>query len=214
MVELKKTSIIRSKRVRPCPFGLPIPEACANAGKSVERMVPIEDDIATEKANRLIYVYYKDCENCPFADKIIETKQSVDCDFGDTGQGQKSPSFQGSPLYPQTFSGIGLSGLYAHPLGYYADNNNSRNLFFGLFSLLGHANVEDMIKLADEYDNNGDRDRSDILDALLEKLSNIKNNHPETFEKISKYLSEIKHKDEQNKVDNNLLIELIESKLI
>jgi hypothetical protein len=63
----------------------------------------------------------------------------VNCDFGDAAAGLGAPAFTGSPLYSQTFSGIGLDGLYAFPMGFYADNNESRNLFQGLFSLLGAA---------------------------------------------------------------------------
>jgi hypothetical protein len=206
----KKTAVIRGKDVRKCPFGLPIPQACLNAGNSVHRMAPSEDEESIKKANRLVYSFHKDCTECPFADKVLKNHQMVDCDFGDTGEGQTDPNFVGSPLYPQTFHGTGLSGLYGYPLGFYADNNESRNIFFGLFSLLGSANVEEMIKLADEYDR-CKSNKVDILDTLLNKISDIKSAHPETFEKIEKYLSEYRQKYEDNRSDTGLLWDLTDA---
>jgi hypothetical protein len=74
-----------------------------------------------------------------YAMNIIKRLKAVNCDFGDVGQGRHMPAIEGSPLYAQTFGGIGLDGLYAFPLGFYADNNESRNLFQGLFSLVGSS---------------------------------------------------------------------------
>jgi len=206
-----KKATIRGKNVRACPFGLPIPEACENAGKSIIRMAPIEDEKELEevgKANRLVYAYHKECRNCPYADKILEEHGKVDCDFGDTAAGKRVPAFKGSPLYPQTFHGIGLDGLYGYPLGFYADNNESRNLFFGLFSLLGFSTVEELIKLGDKYDKAGDEEKADILDSLLEKLSRVKAEYADTFDKIEKYLAEYRQKYEDKRADTGLLWEL------
>lgn len=210
-----KTAVIRGNNIRPCPFGLPVPQACMNAGKSVERMAPMEDeeepDKSVGKANRVVYAYYKDCTECPFADKVVESKEAVDCDFGDTGEGQSDAPFRGSPLYPQTFHGLGLSGLYGYPLGFYSDNNHSRNLFFGLFSLLGSANTEELIKLADTYDECEEKGKADILDGLLNKLSELRGKDPETFEKIEKYLSEYRKTYENNRADTGLMWELTDA---
>jgi len=210
----KKLAIIRGDEIRGCPFGLPIVDACENAGKSVDRMAPLtnieeegqRDNVA--KANRLVYAYHKDGKTCPYADKILKSHNKVDCDFGDTGAGQHSTSFRGSPLYPQTFQGIGLDGLYGYPLGFYADNNESRNLFFGLFSLLGFSRPEELIKLADKYDESGEDEKADILDKLLRKLQSTKENHKETFAKIEKYLEDYRDKYEKERTDTGLLWEL------
>ncbi len=137
---MKKCGFIKKDK---CPFGLPITEACKNAGDSVLRMVPLdsieESAVAKfEKANKRVYIYHKSCDKCIYAVNIIESKGSVNCNFEDTAQGAgMSASFEGSPMYAQSFSN--LQGLYAHPLGYYADNNASRNLFMGLFSLVGNS---------------------------------------------------------------------------
>lgn len=213
-----KEANIRGLNVRSCPFGLPIPEACNNAGDSVKRMAPIdidkdpeiekEEDRDLAKANRLVYAYHKECKKCPYADKILEEQKKVDCDFGDTAEGFGSAPFIGSPLYPQTFSGIGLDGLYGYPLGFYADNNESRNLFFGLFSMLGFAKIEDLVKLGDDYDKCGEEDKADLMDKLLNKLQIIKNQYKDEFEKIEDYLAEYRQKYENKRADSGLLWQL------
>jgi hypothetical protein len=76
----------------------------------------------------------------------MENNDAVNCDFGDSAAGMHSPAFIGSPLYAQSFAGHGLDGLYAFPLGFYTDNSASRNLFQGLFSLVGTNVIKDIIK--------------------------------------------------------------------
>jgi hypothetical protein len=140
---MKKHCWIRGdEKEKKCPFGLPITLACNNAGNSVTHMCPLEavsDDRvkAIINANKRVYLYMKTGDRCLYAHNIMDKVQAVNCDFGDVGAGMDTPAFSGSPLYAQTFSGVGLDGLYAFPLGFYGDNNSSRNLFQGLFSLLG-----------------------------------------------------------------------------
>lgn len=213
----KKLAIIRGDDIRKCPFGLPIIGACKNAGKSVDRMAPLlyikeEGKVdSTSRANNLVYAYHKDGTQCHYADKVLENHDKVDCDFGDTGQGQKSNVFRGSPLYPHTFRGMGLSGLYGYPLGFYADNNESRNMFFGLFSLLGFSRVDDLIKLANKYDKSGDSDKADIMDKLLSKLQDNKDKDEEAFLKIEKYLDSQREKYNKTRMDTGFLRELSDS---
>src|SRR5574337_1064434 len=189
-----KLAIIRGNSGRPCPFSLSIPSACKHAGNSVSRMAPLDEKNAKEDnskladANKLIYAYQKENKSCIYADKILENNDKVDCDYGDNGQGLHGANFRASPLYPQTFHGLMLDGLYGFPLGFYADNQESRNLFLGLYSLLGHNTREEIIKLADEYDKSGDIERAKVLDDLLEKLSKLKENNKEIFDKIENYL--------------------------
>lgn len=206
-----KEAVIRGEDVRKCPFRLPIPEACENAGDSVERMAPIdenEEDDSLGKANRLVYAYSKKCKQCPYADKILEKHKKVDCDFGDTASGRRVPSFKGSPLYPQTFQGIGLDGLYGYPLGFYADNNESRNLFFGLFSFLGSTSVEELIKLAEKYDDCDEEEKADIVDGLLKKLQNIREEYGEVFDRLVDHIKEYRDKYEEDRHDTGLLYDL------
>ncbi len=150
---MRKTCWIRgADKSKRCPFGLPITLACNNAGDSVTHMCPLES-VPEEKrervalADRRVYLYHKTGHRCLYAVNVMDEAQAVNCDFGDVGQGMQGPAFAGSPLYTQTFSGVGLDGLYAFPMGFYADNNESRNLFQGLFSLLG-AHAPAIVKVA------------------------------------------------------------------
>ena len=218
MSKKTKLAVIRDNDLRGCPFGLPIIEACQNAGDAIHRMAPLdaakEDDKREriKKANALVYIHHKTGKKCPYADKILEEHKKVDCDFGDTGQGQPHVPYRGSPLYPQTFTGIGLDGLYGYPLGFYADNNESRNLFFGLFSFLGSVEADGLIKLADKYDECGEKEKADKIDRIIERLENIKNNeeYKEAFAQIEDYLDEYKEKYEYGRNDPGLLWELAE----
>jgi len=214
----KKLAVIRDNKLRNCPFGLPISEGCQNAGDSVYRMAPLdavdgeEQKERLKKANSLVYVHHKNGKRCPFADKILEKFKKVDCDFGDTGQGQRSVPYRGSPLYPQTFSGIGLDGLYGYPLGFYADNNESRNLFFGLFSFLGSEKPKELIKLADKYDESEEKDKADIIDKILDTIENIrdKEEFEEKMQDIEDFLYRHKQEYDKGRTDTGLLWELAE----
>lgn len=213
-----KLAVIRSDKARGCPFGLPITDACENAGEAIHRLAPLEstDDEGKQesikKANMVVYAHHKTGKQCPYADKLLKKYDKVDCDFGDTGQGQPSLPYRGSPLYPQTFQGIGLDGLYGYPLGFYADNNESRNLFFGLFSFLGAPQVEQLVKLADEYDEAGDKYRADIIDNILEKLEDVKDEekYEDAMHKIENFLEEYRHKFDIERQDTGILYELAE----
>ena len=217
MTKKTKLAVIRDDRLRGCPFGLPIIEACQYAGDSIHRMAPIktkdeEQKERLKKANSLVYIHHKTGKKCPFADKILEEHKKVDCDFGDTGQGQPHVPYRGSPLYPQTFSGIGLDGLYGYPLGFYADNNESRNLFFGLFSFLGSVEKEGLIKMANKYDECGEEEKADEIDKIIERLDDIRNNdeYKEESAKIEDYLDEYRKKYEYGRTDPGLLWNLAE----
>jgi len=151
---MKKRCWIRGEdKGKKCPFGLPIALACRHAGESVTHMCPLEATPEKERervalANKRVYLYHKDDRRCLYAVNVFDEAKAVNCDFGDVAQGMGGPAFAGSPLYSQTFSGVGLDGLYAFPMGFYADNNESRNLFQGLFSLLGSGKMPEILKIA------------------------------------------------------------------
>lgn len=147
---LKKIAVIRKDTARTCPFGLPIPTACKNAGSSVDRMQALEE-VDKEKrdrvrrANRRIYVHSKDGQRCPYADKIVEEHDSVHCDYGEGGERLRDFPLRPSPFYPRVFSGLGQTGLFAYPVDYYWDNPQARNLFTGIFSIYastGEINIQ------------------------------------------------------------------------
>jgi hypothetical protein len=139
-----KKGWIRSDNMadKKCPFGLPITNGCKCAGSSVFNMVNIESVPEDKKEkiktmNKRILVFYGGQQKCVFANNIMEKYGSVNCNFDDTAAGMgEFPTIEGSPLYTQTFGGMGLDGLHAAPIGFYADNLVSRNLFEGLFSLV------------------------------------------------------------------------------
>lgn len=135
---MKKLAIIRSPKIRECPYGLPIAVSCHNAGKSVERMEALESVPKAQrdryrKANRRVYRHHKENERCPYADKIVEEKDIVNCDFGDVGEGIRDFPIRPSPFYPRVFSGLGQSGLFSYPLTHYMDNSEAQQLFDGVF---------------------------------------------------------------------------------
>jgi hypothetical protein len=145
-----------------------------------------------EKANKRVYIYHKDNTPCLYAANIIEKFKAVNCDFGDTAQGMHAPAMIGSPLYAQTFSGIGLDGLYAFPLGFYADNNESRNLFQGLFSLVGNEKL-DIIKEAIQ--------RGECSPCVLKKLEEGGEITTEERQEMEGLLDQCRYEYEQERTD-------------
>lgn len=214
-----KLAIIRGEGGRGCPFGLNIIDGCKHAGNSIKRMAPLDEKNSKEEnqklsdVNKLVYAYQKENKPCIYADKILENNNKVDCDYGDNGQGLHSIDFRASPLYSQTFHGLMLDGLYGFPLGFYADNQQSRNLFLGLYSLLGSNTREEIIKLADDYDKSGEVERSKVLDDLLEKLSKLKENNKEIFDKIENYLIDYRNNCKKQGI-NPLLMEDLSKKYL
>lgn len=213
-----KLAVIRDNKLRSCPFGLPIIEGCQCAGDSVHRMAPIgtvkgkEQLERIKKANSLVYIHYKTGKRCLYADKVLEKFKKVDCDHGDTGQGQNSVPYRGSPLYPRTFSGIGLDGIYGYPLGMYSDNNESRNIFFGLFSFLGSEKPKELIKLANKYDESGEKEKADIIDKILSTVKGITNKEEldEKMQDIEDFLYKQRQEYEKGRTDSGILFELFE----
>lgn len=199
---MKKCSWIRTEEEKKCPFGLPIISACKNAGNSVMNMCPLET-VNNEKyeniikANKRIYIYYKTDNRCLYASNIIEKHNAVNCDFGDTAAGMPSPAFEGSPMYVQTFTGIGLNGFYAFPLGFYADYAASRNLFQGLFSLLGNKS-EEIIKQSNAIE-------------IFEKISNDKPLNKEEQVNLLNILEKCRENYEEKNISNEKLNKLIQT---
>ena len=79
---------------------------------------------------------------------------------------------------------------------------------FGLFSLLGKNQVEQIVKLADEYDKSGDKDKADMIDKLLNKMEDLKEEYREEFEKLESHLKEYREKYEDQRTDTSLLWQL------
>lgn len=137
---MKKLAIIRSPGTRGCPYGLPIKQACENAGESVNQMIPLvdvppEQKEKYKKANNRVLMYHFTGERCPFADKVVEHQDAVHCDFGEGGARLSDIPIVPSPHYPRVFNGIGQYGLYSYPMAHWTDDQAARVLFNGVFSL-------------------------------------------------------------------------------
>lgn len=201
---MKKCAFIRSDNKNSCPFGLPITAACHNAGNSVSHMCPISMVEETKgevvkTANLRVYIYYKTGDRCMYAANIMDGQNVVNCNMGDSAAGMHSPAMSGSPLYTQNFAGVGLDGLYAYPLGFYADNNQSRNLFEGLFSLIGETETFEIIKEA-------------LSEDILDKLENNEKLTTDERLEVENSLSTCRNKYDDN-LDTNEKIENAVKKL-
>ena len=195
---MKKCAFIRSdKKGDQCPFGLPITKACMNAGESVTHMCPtdfVEDEGKKErvkKANKRIYIYHKTGGRCLYAADVMEKFDSVNCNFGDTAAGMHGPAFTGSPLYAQSF-GTGIDGLYGFPMGMYSDNSQSRNLFFGLFSLVSEQDFG-LIKEAILENEN--------MKSIVEKLEDSEDLTTEERLDLEREIKDCRIKYEDNRSD-------------
>lgn len=178
---VKKLAVIRENSDVRCPFGLSIPKACHVAGEYVDKMAPLEDlpmetteeekQLVAKANNKLLsWALMQDTteiKTCKYLSSFFKDKSAVDCNWGDTAAGTpNSAALLGSPFYSRIFSGVGLDGLYSYPIGWYADYNISRNLFYGIYSLQGGFNTSDvLIKIADSV----------LLNSCLEKAHINKN---------------------------------------
>ena len=168
MTKKVKLAVIKDGQTDKCPFGLPIPFACQHAGQTIEKLasmdiMPDADEkdqqaIADANIRMMSWLMLKgtcDVGRCPYAAKIFKNQNAVECNYYDTapGEGQKSV-LRASPFFSQIYSGVGLNGLLTYPIGYYADYNTSRNLFWSLFSLNQEDRREILKKLASESMNN------------------------------------------------------------
>ena len=144
--------MIRGK-TKLCPFGLPVPGGCTGAGgqledsknSAVSYMQPIDDSMSDEESEEamennweLLFSIDED-RKCPFADMIFEDKESVDCKYDEASGSLPAGNvgLQGSPLYPHVHVGNMPKAQYGYPLEYYSDDNESRNVYYGLYSLIG-----------------------------------------------------------------------------
>ena len=135
-----KLSVLRSSEEDSCPFGLDIPYACSNVGKTINKMAPLDimgpdsseqerEEIA--KANNHLFIWNVAGDKCPYANEIFEN--GVVCTFSEEGHGT-SP-IVGSPFYAKHFSGIGLDGLYSVPLSSYVDTSIDRGSYWSEYTI-------------------------------------------------------------------------------
>lgn len=141
--------------IHQCPFGLPVTEACVSIGSVrkngekkralIKDMTPLslaeneeEREEITEGNMDLMLLAGEEIK-CPFADRIFKDKGAVDCKY-DERQGRLpagNVGLTGSPLYPHTMIGNMPEAQYGYPLDEYSDNNESRSVYYGIYSLVG-----------------------------------------------------------------------------
>jgi len=139
--------------MKKCPFGLPITDGCKSVGGIVDNsnrpaifdMTPLEAADSEEEEKEIvdnnleIMLMIDEYSKCPFADVIFKEKESADCKY-DPRQSTipaGNVGLNGSPLYPHIMIGNMPEAQYGYPLDYYSDNNESRNVYYGLYSLVG-----------------------------------------------------------------------------
>lgn len=158
-----KLAMIRNNKSDPCPFGLSIPFGCKHAGNVIDNMAPLalaksdeQQDRIKKANNRLLQSELLDSAeepvHCKYSTKIIDIKEAVECNFTDVAPGMGTsplfgPAYNNEPMAPFT-----MNGLRTYPIGYSADYNISRNLYFGIMSLQGNDLSQQLQSLAKEVD--------------------------------------------------------------
>lgn len=169
--KIVKLAIIRNEETHQCPFGLPILEGCENAGELINKMAPLsilgedatpEEQQKIKEANHKLYMWQAPGKRCNYAGKIFEKQDAVECNWGSNAPGVVPGDLLGSPFYSKVYNNVALDGIFSYPLGFYADNNISRNLYYGLYSLLGSPSQEEIKKVAQFLQN---------VDELKDKLT-------------------------------------------
>lgn len=133
MKKLIKLAVIRDKENRTCPFGLPMPDACKCAGKSINNMTPvmkmkqdydvdlIEDDEEHNevvRSNRMVLFYdNEEPAKCPYANNIFANSK-IECSFGEDSKGLGNVPLSPIPSYTTYMS----SGYSSVPVGFYSEH--------------------------------------------------------------------------------------------
>ncbi len=101
-----------------CPFGLSIPGGCSKVGPLIVEMEPGEENFGK---NRAMFERFRPVDErgentegieCPFAARIFEKKNAVNCTHGTPMAGVELPEiYHGSPIYPKLFEGFNTVNL-------------------------------------------------------------------------------------------------------
>jgi len=171
-----KIADIRKDDETKCPFGLPIPFSCGCAGEIIDQLAPLgimgRDSTSAEKeaitdANVRVLAWRLMNNNevtvrCRYAGHILEEQDAVECNYDDTAPGVVPSNVVGNPTYSQVFMGTAINGLYTFPIGYYADYNTSRNLFYGIYSLQGSMQKQLVSESMDRFFSNKPTNKTNI----------------------------------------------------
>ncbi len=180
--KIVRLAVIRKDDDDPCPYGLAIPLACKSVGTLVDRMAPLEalelnatpeDKAKIVDANMKLWAWglMQSAEEpmpCRYAGKLFEDERAaVECNHGDTASGMTEKGvLLGSPYYSQMFAGVGIEGVAAFPIGFYADYNTTRNLYFSSSSFAAsNIDREYIKKLADKAYTEAIEAKTNILES-------------------------------------------------
>jgi len=186
---MKKLAVIRDEESEKCPFGLNILSGCKLVGDSISQMDPLdsaEDREIKEKVrrnNEVIYLTQKNDSQCPYANKILNDFNAVECNYGDTASGEKTSYLPASPLYPRNTIGDGVSPSLQTPVQVGTDprltfEGPSKGLDVqnGMFSIFSNRSNElALLKMADSTNKISNiRDKIAILrDKYFYTLNSI-----------------------------------------
>lgn len=128
---MRKLAMLRSERFDPCPYGLPIPFGCRNAGDAIKTFTLLEDGAnPQDNIDKLNQLPTK--EQCAF--NQLNAGEFTDCSAPHNTHEKTFPS--GSPKFYRPMAGAGgLEGLTTLPLGYYNDNSIDQGTYYGNFSI-------------------------------------------------------------------------------
>lgn len=139
-----------------CPFGLNITSGCFTVGESINEMTLLADGETDDDRKRIlnenIEIWRKvkqEPKRCIHATKIMSDQRAVMCGFEEFGV---APDIKGSPAYARVLNDYALSGTTTTPQGYTVDNNTSRNLYYGIYSL-NEEQSSALTKLAENSPN-------------------------------------------------------------
>jgi len=169
MKKIIRLAIIREQGEKPCPFGLSIPDACLIAGKLTDDMVPLPDEMKTDKKitdedkrsiiaanNRVLTLSREPPVKCKFLNQLFKAEENaveakVECSFGDTAAGIGTGNFNSTQTLNQ-YLGISFMTL---PFSYYnMDVSNSAGYNNGLNSYyMASKEDDDLTKIAEEDKN-------------------------------------------------------------
>lgn len=136
-----------------CPFGLSVPGGCLAAGGPsaedelpvISKMVPISMARNKDEATSIFednieeFLLAEKPVMCPFADKIYEEKEAVDCKFDEENDSIPAGNvgLNGSPIYPHIMIGNSPKAQYGYPINQYSDDNENTSVYYGIYSLIG-----------------------------------------------------------------------------
>jgi hypothetical protein len=95
---------------------------------SILKVEPREAE-AIKKSNRKIFRHYAGEGKCPYAEFILDTRNVVNCDYGQAGAGEEQFNPNPYSLSPSIFNGLWPTGLLSFPMSFYRDNMESRTVY-------------------------------------------------------------------------------------